>query len=75
MPSGARREEENQKAKVTDPQLLTSDPQAETEACFLKAVTIARQRQAKSWEPRIRSTAPHARQQSGATRRGCTFQA
>jgi predicted ATPase len=29
-----------------------TDPQSEAEACFLKALDIARQQQAKSWELR-----------------------
>jgi predicted ATPase len=36
---------------VQDPSADTS-PQAEAEACFLKAIDIARQQQAKSWELR-----------------------
>jgi predicted ATPase len=38
---------------------LTPDPQGETEACFLKAIEIARKQQAKSLE--LRSTASLAR--------------
>jgi class 3 adenylate cyclase/predicted ATPase len=37
---------------VTDPQAPTPDPQTEAEACFLKAIDIARQQQAKSLELR-----------------------
>jgi tetratricopeptide (TPR) repeat protein len=36
----------------TSPQPLPPSPQAEAEACFLKAIDIARQQQAKSWELR-----------------------
>ena len=31
---------------------MTSDPQTEAEACFLKAIDIAQKQQAKSWELR-----------------------
>jgi predicted ATPase len=52
--------QESQKAKVkgqkskieTDPRSLTPDPHGEAEAYFLKAIAIARQQQAKSWELR-----------------------
>jgi predicted ATPase/class 3 adenylate cyclase len=37
---------------VTDPRPLIPDPQGEAEACFLKAVEVARKQQAKSWELR-----------------------
>jgi predicted ATPase len=37
---------------ATDPRPLTPDPQAEAEACFLKAIEIARRQGAKSWELR-----------------------
>jgi predicted ATPase len=37
---------------VPDPRPLTSDPQGEAEACFLKAIDIARRQQAKSLELR-----------------------
>jgi predicted ATPase len=40
------------KFQVTDPQPLTPDPQGEAEACFLKAIEIARNQQAKSLELR-----------------------
>jgi len=39
-----------QKAKTIDPRSLTPDPQGEAEACFLKAIEIARKQQAKSLE-------------------------
>jgi predicted ATPase/class 3 adenylate cyclase len=38
--------------EITAPRPLTPDPQGEAEACFLKAIDIARQQQAKSWELR-----------------------
>ena len=37
---------------MTNPQSLTPNPQAEAEACFLKAIEIARRQQAKSLELR-----------------------
>jgi adenylate cyclase len=40
------------KSKVTDPRSLNPDPQGEAEACFLKAIEIARMQQAKSLELR-----------------------
>jgi predicted ATPase len=40
------------KSTVTNPQSLTPNPQAEAEACFLKAIEIARRQQAKSLELR-----------------------
>jgi predicted ATPase len=58
----------NQKAKIeTDPRSLNPDPQGEAEACFLKAIDIARQQQAKSLE--LRTTVSLARlwQQQGKT--------
>ncbi len=45
--------------QVTDPRPRNPDPQGEAEACFLKAVDIARQQQAKSWE--LRATISLAR--------------
>jgi class 3 adenylate cyclase/predicted ATPase/DNA polymerase III delta prime subunit len=49
------------KSEVTNPQYPTPSPQSETEAeaCFLKAIEIARQQQAKSWE--LRATMSLAR--------------
>jgi class 3 adenylate cyclase/predicted ATPase len=40
------------KFQVTDPQSLIPDPQVEAEACFLKAIEIARKQQARSLELR-----------------------
>ena len=37
---------------TADPRSLTPDPQGEAEACFLKAIDIARKQQAKSLELR-----------------------
>jgi predicted ATPase len=44
--------QKNQKSETTDPRSLTPDPQAEAEACFLKAIDIAQKQQAKSLELR-----------------------
>jgi adenylate cyclase len=44
---------------MTDPQPLTSDLQSEAEACFHKAIEIARKQQAKSLE--LRTTVSLAR--------------
>lgn len=53
------------KFKVTDPRSLMPDAQGEVEACFLKAIDIARKQQAKMWE--LRATVSLARlwQQQG----------
>ena len=49
-----------QGAKIeTDPRPLTPDPQGEADACFLKAIAIARKQQAKSLE--LRATVSLAR--------------
>jgi predicted ATPase len=55
-----------QKAKIeTDPQSLTPDPQGEAEACFLKAIEIARKQQAKSLELRAATSLARLWQQQG----------
>ena len=61
IPNAAARKSKvkRQKLKVTDPRPLTPDPQAEAEACFLKAIEIARKQQAKSLE--LRATTSLAR--------------
>ena len=46
-------------SSATNPQALIPNPQAEAEACFLKAIEIARQQQAKSLE--LRATVSLAR--------------
>jgi tetratricopeptide (TPR) repeat protein len=46
-------------SQETDSRPVTADPQGEAEACFLKAIDIARQQQAKSWE--LRATMSLAR--------------
>ena len=52
-----------QRAKVTDPRPLNPDPHAEVEACFLKAIEIARKQQAKSLELRAVMSLVRLRQQ------------
>src|SRR4030095_13379452 len=49
--------------KDTDPQALTPDPQGEAEACFHKAIEIARKQQAKSLELRAVMSLVRLRQQ------------
>lgn len=59
----------SQKAKIeTNPQLLTPNPQAgrEAEACFRKAIEIARRQQAKLWELRAVMSLVRLRQQEVA---------
>jgi predicted ATPase len=52
-----------QKSKVTDPQSPTPDAQGEAEACFYKAIDIARQQQTKSLELRAVMSLVRLRQQ------------
>jgi predicted ATPase len=47
------------KFKVPDPRSLMSDAHGEAEACFLKAIAIAKKQQAKMWE--LRATVSLAR--------------
>jgi predicted ATPase len=49
----------------TDPRPLPFDPQGEAEACFLKALAIARQQQAKSWELRAATSLARLWQSQG----------
>ena len=57
---------EGQKAKrETNPRLLTPAPQAEAEACFRKALEVARHQQAKSLELRAAMTLAHLWQGQG----------
>jgi predicted ATPase len=51
--------------KVPDPQLLIPNPQGEAEACFFKAVDIARKQQAKSLELRAATSLARLWQQQG----------
>jgi lipopolysaccharide biosynthesis regulator YciM len=52
---------------VRSHQPLTPDPQAEVEACFLKAIDIARKQQAKSLELRAVMSLSRLWQQQGKT--------
>ena len=56
-----------QKSKVTDPRPLIPDPQDEAEACFLKAIDIARKQQAKSLELRAVTSLARLWQQQSKT--------
>jgi class 3 adenylate cyclase/predicted ATPase len=53
------------KSEDTNPQSPTPDPQAEAEACFHKAIEIARQQHAKSWELRAATSLARLWQQQG----------
>jgi predicted ATPase len=57
--------QENQKTKVTDLRPLTPDSQDEAEACFLKAIDVARKQQAKSLELRATVSLAQLWQQQG----------
>ena len=54
-----------QKSENTSHRPLTSDSQGEAEACFLKAIEIARQQQAKSLELRAVMSLARLWQQQG----------
>jgi len=53
------------KSTVAGPRSLTSDPQGEAEACFLKAIDISRKQQAKSLELRAAMSLARLWQQKG----------
>jgi class 3 adenylate cyclase/predicted ATPase len=53
------------KSENTDPRPLTPDPQGEAEACFLKAIEIARKQQAKSLELRASTSLARLWQSQG----------
>jgi predicted ATPase len=55
----------SQKSKMTDPRSLSPGPQGEAEACFLKALDIARQQQSKSLELRATMSLARLWQQQG----------
>ena len=61
---GKRRKRSSQ-LSVADPRLLTPDPQGEAEACFHKAIEIARKQQAKSLELRAAMSLARLWQQQG----------
>ena len=50
--TGESQTSHEQSSEVTNPDPLTSNPQTAAEACFLKALEIARRQSAKSWELR-----------------------
>ena len=52
----------SQKLQTSDPRLLTPDAQGEAEACFLQAINIAHQQQAKSFELRAAMSLVRLRQ-------------
>ena len=54
-------------SKNSTPQFLTPNPQAEAEACFLKAIDIARKQQAKSLELRAVMSLSRLWQRQGKT--------
>jgi predicted ATPase len=54
------------KSAITDSRSLNPDPQFEAEACFLKAIDIARKQQAKSLELRAVMSLVRLRQQQAA---------
>ncbi len=58
----------NSTVQALDPQQVTPSPHAEAEACFQKAMDIARQQQAKSWELRASTSLARLWQQQGKQR-------
>lgn len=52
-----------QQSKVADPRSPTPDAQSEAESCFLNAIDIARQQQAKLWELRATMSLVRLRRQ------------
>ena len=64
LQSGVRSPE----SEVTDPRPLAPDPQSEAEACFLKAIEVARKQQAKSLELRATTSLARLWQQQGKTK-------
>lgn len=59
--------DKRQKAKIPNTQHLTPNTQAEAEACFLKAIDIAQQQQAKSLELRAAMSLARLWQRQGKT--------
>ncbi len=62
---GSKFQVPSSKFQATDPRSLSPDPQVEEEACFLKAIAIARQQQAKSWELRTSTSLARLWRQQG----------
>jgi predicted ATPase len=56
-----------QKSKIPNPEHPTSSTQVEAEACFLRAIEVARQQQAKSWELRATMSLARLWQSQGKT--------
>jgi len=56
---------ESEKLKVPSTQHLAPNTQAEAEQCYLKAIAIAQQQQAKSWELRAATSLARLWQQQG----------
>jgi hypothetical protein len=63
-----------QKSENTDPRPLIPDPEAEAEACFLKAIDIARKQQAKSLELRATMSLARLRQHQAQNHESRTTQ-
>ena len=63
----------NQKAKVPKPQSHIPEPQSEAEACFLKAIEVARQQGAKSLELRAAMSMSRLWQQQGKRKEARTL--
>ena len=63
--SKRQRVKESKEYEEQNPQPLTPNPKAEAEACFLKAIDIARRQQAKSWELRASTSLARLWQQQG----------
>jgi hypothetical protein len=58
-----------QKSKIPNPQSLIPNPASEAEACFRKAIAVARQQQAKSLELRAVMSLVKLRQQQALEQR------
>ena len=56
-----------QKSENLNPNSQILDPRSEAEECFLKAISIARQQQAKSWELRAATSLARLWQRQGKT--------
>jgi predicted ATPase len=61
----ASRVQKKQKSRVDIPQSAFRNPHSEAEACFLKAIEIARKQQAKLWELRATMSLARLWQQQG----------
>jgi hypothetical protein len=54
-----------QKSKIPDPKSQILDPLSGAEACFLKAIAVAQEQHAKSWELRASTSLARLWQQQG----------